>query len=211
MLKPTPIVDAIKTVRLPMTHLFQVKHIETNIMYPHELFAAMYNDHYDLFLKSLCGGSLDNIPKFWNALRNHPALVASPATAHPEFQTKCIPISLHGDGVPVAGIGKAWSRSMEILSWSSLLARGNTQSYVFLIFLVHKLLACKSDDRNTMTIVWKHICWSFKWLALGKWPETDVAGQAIHTAKAGTPLADGFHVNLFALLGDRNNVDIHHH
>ena len=40
-----------------------------------------------------------------------------------------VPISLHGDGTPVSGIGKAWSKSVDIWSWTSLVARGGSNHF----------------------------------------------------------------------------------
>eukprot|EP00969_Alexandrium_andersonii_P195699 8645728-Alexandrium_andersonii.AAC.1 len=52
----------------------------------------------------------------------------------------CIPLALHGDGVPVSGVGKAWSKSLDVYSWCSLLGKGCTvQSNYIIVALFTKL------------------------------------------------------------------------
>ena len=52
----------------------------------------------------------------------------------PRGESKTVPLALHGDGTPVSGIGKAWSRLMDIYSFTSLMAAGAT-----LFFYVHDI------------------------------------------------------------------------
>ena len=68
------------------------------------------------------------IPKFWEAIRHHPLLNGHVVKRQPRWNRRCIPISVHGDGVPVTGVGKSWGKSMEMLSWASCLASGATLS-----------------------------------------------------------------------------------
>ena len=53
-----------------------------------------------------------------------PSVVCEPH----EWTKYCIPFGLHGDEVPVVGLGKAWSKILNAFSWCSLLGTGNTMS-----------------------------------------------------------------------------------
>jgi len=37
-----------------------------------------------------------------------------------------VPVSLHGDGVPITGAGKAWVKMCTAFSWASMMASGST-------------------------------------------------------------------------------------
>ena len=78
----------------------------------------------------------------------NPNLVGHPVAARADYSSKCIPIALHGDGVPVTGVGKAWSKSVEIYSWSSCLSGGNIVLSNFMVWLVHKVLVSKVPGKK---------------------------------------------------------------
>ena len=66
---------------------------------------------------------------------------------------KMLPLSFHGDGTPVSGAGKSWSRMGDFFSWKSMLVTsGHSQLCRFLIFMVHAYMRCpnlvsyRSDD-----------------------------------------------------------------
>ena len=45
----------------------------------------------------------------------------------PDLRNKMVSLALHGDGTPVIGIGRIWSRQLTISSFNSLLGRGVTK------------------------------------------------------------------------------------
>ena len=51
------------------------------------------------------------IRSFWRRVRGHPLLDNHHALSRSSWQSLCIPISIHGDGVPVTGIAKSWSKA----------------------------------------------------------------------------------------------------
>jgi hypothetical protein len=54
-----------------------------------------------------------------------------------------LPLSLHGDGTPVSGAGKSWSKMGDFFSWSCLLmSSGHSQLTRFMIFMVHAYMRC---------------------------------------------------------------------
>ncbi len=206
-LKPTPLAQAMTTVRLPMQSTFGMVTIATNILYPHEVFSALFKHHPTAFLERLCGGSIDNVPSFWASMREHPNLAGHPFLSDATYAKTCIPLSLHGDGVPVSGIGKPWSKSAEVLSWSSCLGYGSTSVTTYMIICLHKLLMTSAPGHRTADKLWLHICWSFTWLMRGVWPDADAYGTKYtpglpeYTRRL-TPLADGWTAALWLLKGD---------
>ena len=45
-----------------------------------------------------------------------------------------VPIAIHGDGVPIVGLGKGWSRVMTLSSWYSLVGQGATRELLFWVW-----------------------------------------------------------------------------
>ena len=90
------------------------------ILLPHEYFAAMYED--DSHWKTSVLGDSRKLEQFWNAFDKHPVMIDSPLKDIPEYTKTLIPLSLHGDEVPVFGVGKIWARSVLSFSWTSILA-----------------------------------------------------------------------------------------
>ena len=79
---------------------------------------------------------------------------------------------LYGDEVPVAGIGKVWSRSALVICWLSLLANAagaNTADVMQYIWGVFEKFAVD----QTMETFWQVMLWSFTALGKGEWPEAD--------------------------------------
>ena len=82
-----------------------------------------------------------------------------------------MPISLHGDGVPVTGVGRSWSKSYEALTWTSCVASGDTVSIFNFIVGLFKDAACVIDDKETWDEILKKLVWSFRALLRGEWPD----------------------------------------
>ena len=181
------------------------------ILLPHELFSVIYDKHKDVFLQRLCGGSYSNIDKFWTSMGNHPAYPSHPLVSRDDHKTRCVPLSLHGDGVPVTGVGKSWSKSMEAYTWNSLLGKGSTIMTNFLIFMFFTQLVIKNADFDLRQQFFKRLHWSFYWLFIGKWPSRDENGKAFDVGseawqKKGKHLADGFYGALWCLRGDLEHM-----
>ena len=67
-----------------------------------------------------------------------------------EYWKKCIPLALHGDGVPVTGIGKSWSKSVDVWSWCSCLVRRTTLESNFVIICIYAMLMSNVADHMTV-------------------------------------------------------------
>ena len=91
------------------------------MLWPHEFAHALHSHMPGSFDERILGGSAETIPKFWEQMQGHPALEEHPLLEREDRWTKCVPFSMHSDGVPVAGIGKSWGKSVDIISWKSCL------------------------------------------------------------------------------------------
>ena len=207
-LAPNVLQGASITVTLPMLNPIQVVHAPTPLLLPHMLFAALYEADVELFKQHILGGSSETIPNFWDSVSDHPSMLNHPMKEKQSWRTTFVPLSLHGDGVAIAGCGRPWSKSAEVLSWSSMLASGSTIMKNYMIVMIHKLLCCKSIGcHHTLNAVFDQLIWSFQILFDGKWPQADADGIAYQPgtpefAKAGTPLAGGYRGTLFIMRGD---------
>ena len=59
-----------------------------------------------------------------------------PMNRFDSWQRKFIPISLHGDEVPVMGVGEIWSRSVLSITWMSMLANGLGAKMADIVFYI---------------------------------------------------------------------------
>ena len=90
-----------------------------------------------------------------------------------------VPLSLHGDAVPVANVGKAGTKSMDVNSTSGLLSVGTTRAlklYTSGLFTSSEI----KENRNTMAKIWAILMWSLEALFKGTLPKHDVDGKALH-------------------------------
>ena len=122
MLRPPDLSLATSKFKLPMAVGRHSMQLDQHFCLPHAMFAAMYENHPEYF--GICMGTETSCASFWKDMASHPHFREHPIHDRHDFQKHGVPISLHGDGVPVAGVGKSWSKSCDVYSWSSLLARG---------------------------------------------------------------------------------------
>jgi len=90
-----------------------------------------------------------------------------------------LPLAIHGDGFPCAGVGKAWSSVMDAWQWGSLLVTAKSKFCIFLIFLVHHAL------RGTKTLddAFEKMVYSFNAIYEGRWPSLTWDGEPIRDPK----------------------------
>ena len=100
-LLPEPKLPKLHDVLLPMVHnvlgMFRRK---VPMMLPHELFAAIYK-HYPDMWNNIIYGSAEHCKKFWHSVRKGAHFLQHPIRIREGFETKCVPLKLHGDGTPV--------------------------------------------------------------------------------------------------------------
>lgn len=194
------------TVNIP----FKDGNHPTGILLPHELFAALYQ--HPGFWKVAMVPDDAKLPELWTAIQGHPALQQHPIKHKAGRRTHGVPMVLHGDEVPVVGIGKIWSRSSLCFSYCSLLANamGGTMDDIQLYcWSVFEKFCVPSTPflLGTMDTFFKIMQWSFQAMYMGVWPDTDWTGSMYHHStpegrKAGTPLAGGYFGVLLQLSGD---------
>ena len=177
------------------------------MLYPHELFATIY-EHYPDSFRARILVSRDTLGDFWKSVGHTKQYNDHPVRHRSGHKEKCIPLVLHSDGVPVAGIGKSWSKMFDIYSWGSILCTdGSTWQSLFLILGMHVSLCCD----HTYDEIWKIICWSLLALYHGKWPKKHWGDSVYHPnslegKRAGKNLAGGYFATVWAILQDLDNM-----
>ena len=128
----------------------------------------MYKHHREAFDEIILGGDPGTPTTFWNAVRDSTEFKAHPVSGQDDLHL-CIPLALHGDGVPCTGVSRSWSQGVDCWSVTSLLARGPTIRY----WCVLSMLWQEACDAGTLKAFWLTLAWSFYWLQKGEWPRVD--------------------------------------
>lgn len=117
-----------------------------SFLLPHELFSHMWEHYREAFAKIWMPGGESDISLSWSKFQHHPAMAGHPLFLTENWQSKAIPISIHGHGDavpdsesveaslaaealqrdigwaedkelgPTAGKGKAWTKMLLVLS-----------------------------------------------------------------------------------------------
>ena len=199
--------DSISTIPLNLKVKQNVtREVPVQFLLPHKLFSNLFHCLHSSFVTSVLGGSEDNAQKFWAEMQNHPIVQARPQLQHPEAWSKMVPIGIHGDGVGYMA-RMAGGKSLDCLSWTSLLSKGSTEATTFLMFLIVKSVVKDSGVGQTWSKAWKVLNWSLDALEQGTWPLLDWNNQpfqegSVDLQKRGTPLADGYSATLFVIRSD---------
>jgi hypothetical protein len=159
-LTPQPLTAIVSNITVYiMRSALSIQKCSQSILLPHEMFSSIYHHHRDVFLERILGGTVDNLGKFWDAMKDHPALGGHPVVGRPNFQTRGIPMSLHGDGVPVSKSSRSGSNTVDIYSWNSMIGKGPTLMTNYLIYLIYNNLAYEADcEKKTSTISSRKNC-----------------------------------------------------
>ena len=120
-----------------------------------------------------------NLETFWETAVNHPLLHDHPVLHREHWRRYAVPIALHGDGVPVVGIGKAWTKLLNVFSWFSLVGTGTTRSKLFYTYSCWDKICEGSFPDGSLGSALRVLQWSFYWLWLGQWPDRDHKGKAL--------------------------------
>eukprot|EP00969_Alexandrium_andersonii_P097248 4292298-Alexandrium_andersonii.AAC.1 len=85
-------------------------------------------------------------------MHGHPSWSDHPVK-HRTDLAKVVPLAMHGDSVPVSGVQRRWGKSVLVLSWCLLLARGgSTLQFNFLMVSLYKHILKKTGDEPTMAV-----------------------------------------------------------
>ncbi|CAJ1368989.1 unnamed protein product [Effrenium voratum] len=179
------------------------------IMLPHELFSAFFSDEA-AWARSVLPE--DRLEQFWDAFEHHPCMEGHPVKAVKDWKGRCCPLSLHGDEVPVQGVGKIWCRSALMISWASLIAiacgKGVSDCQIYIYGLFEKFIQSEAPGiPGTMSVLWQILQWSFQCIWDGTFPARDWRGipfprESPEWKKAGQRLAGKYFGCLVQLCGD---------
>jgi hypothetical protein len=149
-----------------------------SMLLPHELFAAIYHNYPRAWQQSLVPSEA-RLMAFWEAQKDHPQFLGHPVRKRANYQSRCVPISLHGDDVPVTGVGKTWTGKITQWCWASMIGRGPTTAMLFWIFALFERLRVRAADgtETTLHAFFKVLRWSFGILFHGVWPDRDHHGR----------------------------------
>ena len=201
-LLPVPKLPKLHMLRLPMKHSSLGKFFnKVPMMLPHTLFACIY-EHYPVMWDRIIYGSRGTCIKFWKSVSGSQHFAAHPVRHRVNFEERCIPLKIHGDGTPVTGLGKGWGKLVDIFSVSSLLICGPTVLRNLMMFLIFQHLICRDPDHCTLDVFYKMLIWSFKACWLGKKPKYDWNGKEMFYPGAGDDLCGGFFFCVWALICD---------
>ena len=172
--------------------------VDFPILFPHEILAHVYRNQPALFKQLYIAGDMEeqtlgmHHENFWSTVqeRGDPRLLNHPMTTIRDWKQTFVPLSLHGDGVPVTKIGKAGSKSMEVYSFSGLLGMGSTRATKVFSFGMFESSKIKENDAS-MAQIWKTILWSLTYASQGIFPTHDVECRPLDDATSGQPLAGG--------------------
>ena len=114
---PTPTFDADRFLLPLRIQKDTVAERVQAIVLPHRQFANLYHKHPDRWKEIICPSQ--EVPKdFWQAMEDHPLMRSTPLkTKEGGYISTCIPIRIHGDDVPVVGVGKCWLEMAFVSSW----------------------------------------------------------------------------------------------
>ena len=111
-------------------------HPPQSFLLPHEVFSHTWEHYREAFHRYWMPGGESQISLFWSKFQHHPAMAGHPLFSSEDWSSKAIPISIHGDAVPTAGKGKAWTKMLLVLSWVSCLTSGSTREVCNLLYAV---------------------------------------------------------------------------
>ena len=89
----------------------------TTAIWPHELFAGIFQFHREAFDKYILGGGPQSVRAFWEKLPPRQGMQHKP-----NWRDRVVPLGLHGDGVSVSNVRGKGAKTMDTLSWTSRLS-----------------------------------------------------------------------------------------
>lgn len=146
---------------------------QTKMNLPHEVFSHLYTDQPEAFKAQMLPRPAQ-LPIFWRTVQSHPAM----SELSEEDLNKAIPLGLHGDEVPITGVGKVWCKAALTFQFFSILCHAcatPTKELMHWIWAVFEKL-CLPGENGTVYTCMKVLKWSFQALKRGKWPTHDWYG-----------------------------------
>ena len=207
---PAPFVCAVPLLCQKTSHADAEVHrdVEMSFFLPHVIFSHYYHNNRtrfnELFLCEYISPA--KMHGFWQELlsRGDPRLVAHPMRKQSNWMRTVIPISFHGDGVPVLQVGKANAKSLEVYSIQSIF---NSTSSTLKAKVLMTMVFNQNLKDESHTAIWTVLNWSLHWLYEGLWPRVDLHGNrwppsSSEAMMAGQPLAQGLRCAVWSIKGD---------
>ena len=120
-----PLQSAMSHILLPIaTAAGQPQLTSHEVLYPHKVFAALWEADEQAFLDQWCGGSQDALQNFWRGMQGTRIY----EKARQMGLSKTVPLKFFGDGVAAIGISKAWGKSVDAFLVSSLLSTTSSKT-----------------------------------------------------------------------------------
>ena len=174
--------NCIPQVQLPEPFLFKLpfkapvlEQLQSCLL-PHEMFSALYHSYKATWRKCICP-SAEACEQFWASVDSHPA-VTNGIRSRANYKSYCIPLAIHGDGVPLTGVGKSWQQTITDFSFYSLLGQGKTADMLIFIYaFFDKLRTFAKDNSGTAHRFFEILRWSFQCIWRGTWPSHDWQGR----------------------------------
>ena len=210
VLKPTGLATLSSTLGVFLKHknkttgLHGYFRTSSSIIWPHELFAGLWEHHPRAFRDHILGGDPKEVAKFWSTMPPRPHMEHKDG-----WHYKVVPLSLHGDGISIANIRGKAAKTVDCLSWSSLLSTGPTRYTSYLIWFCFTHMVKQAGLATTWGHFWSKLCQSLQILWSGIWPEKDFHGR--DHPKANQPLAGGFCAIVYINKGDLEWMSKHFH
>jgi len=196
-------------VHVPMKGLPEGQSCKS-IMLPHEIFSAFYHNGA-AWTKCILPDS-SKLQQFWSSFSGHPCFEGHPLETQSDYSTHVIPLGMHGDEVPVLGVGKIWCKCVLFFSWFSLMSVAAGQKFqdsnLYIWGLFEKyVIQTENGVLGTLDTFFAIMRWSFQCIYEGTFPSLDWRGKPFprnskEFHKAGKQLANGWRGCLIQLAGD---------
>ncbi len=140
------------------------------------MFAGIYHNYPHMWNRSIAPDS-SKLKGFWEFMDQNPAMLGHPVKTRVNYKALAVPLSFHGDEVPIVGLGMGWAKLMATFSWASLLGAGSTIQTMHYRWSAFTALCKTGDCDGTFHMFFRILAWSFEALWVGKWPMEDWNGK----------------------------------
>ena len=165
-------------------------------MAPHVLMSFLHRNFPKDFEAKILGTE-SALGDFWAGVKSDDPRVVQLRKDHPDYKKWCVPLVIHGDGVPCTK-----NHSLDTLSFESLLSKRSsdkhysTLDYIFFMSGVFNqtMVSDKKEDKDDTSLgitkkeMWKPLVHSLRALYTGVWPQKDAQAHDI----TGPPGSDDF-------------------
>lgn len=141
---------------------------------PHEHLAHLHSTYPQSFKTQVLPDTC-NLHEFWQELEGFPGLEGVDFRGSPG---NLIPFAMHGDEVPITGVGKVWAKCALTFQFFSVVASTTglaTKSLMFWIWAVFEKM-CEPGEQGTIETFMQIMTWSWAALYEGRWPTHDWRG-----------------------------------